>query len=200
MKHSFIIALGASMRKLFAITTAGTLTAAVFLSSVTPAFAQEAKSPEVISLPAEISPGQVTVGIEQDLEAETQREGNTATITVGEKTTVVTKDPESGDILIDSANGQTRFTQAEIEELRQGIENDLSGSGMSVFSEGVETDWKKYLCAAAAEAAVTGHGTAWQKAIELATKSIKTGKANPWLIGASFLFHFGAGVFLGVQC
>lgn len=163
--------------------------------------AEETTPLDAIPVTTDISAAQGIDGPAQNLEADIQRDGETTTIKVGDKTTVVTTDPESGDILIDSDNGHTRFTQSEIDDLRQSIENDTTASRITTFSGGeVETDWKKYLCAAAAEAAVTGHASAWQKAIELATKSVKTGKANPWLIAASALFHFGAGVFLGVQC
>lgn len=188
------------MRNLYAAATAATLTAALCASSLIPAVAEEKTPLDAIPLTTGISAAQGIDGFAQNLEADIQRDGDTTTVKVGDKTTVVTTDPESGDMLINSDNGQTRFTQSEINDLRQSIENETVSSGITTFSGGVETDWKKYLCAAAAEAAVTGHGTAWQKAIELATKSVRTGKANPWLIAASALFHFGAGVFLGVQC
>ena len=132
--------IGASTRNLHAAATATTLTAALCASSLAPAVAEEKPPLDVVPLTTGISAAQDFDGFAQNLEADVQRDGETTTVKVGDRTTVVTTDPESGDMLINSDSGQTRFTQSEINDLRQSIEYETARSGITTFSGGVEKD------------------------------------------------------------
>lgn len=164
-----------------------TLVAAACISSFSVALPTVASAQEYDSSAAASALSQATV----------KKEGDKTVVESNGQSTVVTTDPMTGEMVIDSGEDVIKVFPEDVDAMQQAFADEAQG--ISYRAE-VEKDWKKYLCGAAAEAAVSGHGAAWQKAIELATKSVKTGKANPYLIAASAVFHLGAGVFLSTQC
>jgi len=142
-----------------------TLVAAACISSFSVALPTVASAQESDSSAAASALSQATV----------KKEGDKTVVESNGQSTVVTTDPMTGEMVIDSGEDVIKVFPEDVDAMQQAFADEAQG--ISYRAE-VEKDWKKYLCGAAAEAAVSGHGAAWQKAIELATKSVKTGKAK----------------------
>lgn len=132
--------------------------------------------------------------------ANISRDGNVTTIEYDGNVTTVTEDPKTGDLTIVSPQGEQTITQEEMEASIEMMEKELDSPSIVTYGADIEKDWKKYLCGAASAVAVGVHESAWKQAVKIATEAVKTGKANPWLIGAIGFIHLGAGVFLSTQC